>query len=175
MTTRKAANVESAREVVRALLSLVKLASEPGRGRDAFRIDAMFWAADSNVDSRAAMTVAQAAEAGDPDAMHAVHQAIAWHVGQGQPVPEILRPYLFELLLLKPPTRKQKRGRHHQNYLRDDLIRLAVKAAEGYGFSRTRNEATEAPSACSIVSEELAANGVKMGEENVADIVRGRR
>jgi hypothetical protein len=169
--TAKKVHVESAREAVRPLLALVKLASEPGRGRAAFRMDAMFWA----VDSREAMTVAQAAEAGDPDAMHAVHQAIAWHVGEGQPVPEILRPYLFELLLLKPPTRKRKRGRHHENYLRDDLIRLAVKAAEGYGLNRTRNEATEAPSACSIVSEELAVNGVDMGERNVADIARGNR
>jgi hypothetical protein len=161
--TAKKAHVEAAREAVRSLLALVKLASEPGRGRAAFRMDAMFWA----VDSREAMTVAQAAEAGDPDAMYAVHHAIAWHVGQGQPVPEILRPYLFELLLLKPPTRKRKRGRHHENYLRDDLIRLAVKTTEGYGFDRTRNEATEAPSACSIVADELAANGVDMNESNV--------
>jgi hypothetical protein len=167
-----AKHVEAAREAVRSLLALVKLASEPGRGRAAFRMDAMFWAADSNVDSRAAMTVAQAAEAGDPDAMLAVHHAIAWHVGQGQPVPEILRLYLFELLLLKPPTRKRKRGRHHENYLRDDLIRLAVRTAMGHGLDRTRNEATEAPSACSVVAEELAANGVDMSENNVARIVR---
>jgi hypothetical protein len=138
-------------------------------------MDAMFWAADSNVDSRAAMTVAQAAEAGDPDAMQAVHHAIAWYVGQGQPVLEILRPYLFELLLLKPPIRKRKRGRHHENYLRDDLIRLAVRTAMDHGLDRTRNEATEGPSACSIVAEELAANGVDMGERNVADIARGNR
>jgi hypothetical protein len=166
--TAKKVHVESAREVVRSLLALVKVASEPGRGRVAFRMDAMFWAVDSNVDSRAAMTVAQAAEAGDPDAMQAAHHAIAWYVGQGQPVPEIWRPYLFA-------TRKRKRGRHHENYLRDGLIRLAVRTAEGYGLGRTRNEATEAPSACSIVAEELAANGVDMGERSVADIARGNR
>jgi hypothetical protein len=103
------------------------------------------------------MAFVEAAEAGDPDAMQAVHHAIAWFVGEGEPIPEVLRPYLFELLLLKPPTRKRKRGRHHENYLRDDLIRLAVRTAEGFGFSRTRNEATDGPSACSIVSEELAA------------------
>jgi hypothetical protein len=111
MTAKKAKHVETAREAVRSLLALVKLASEPGRGRAAFRMDAMFWAVDSNVD----MTVAQAAEAGDPDAMLAAHHAIAWYVLQGRPVPEVWRPYLFELLLLKPPIRKRKRGRHHDN------------------------------------------------------------
>jgi hypothetical protein len=74
--TAKKVHVESAREAVRPLLALVKLASEPGRGRAAFRMDAMFWAVDSNVDSRAAMTVVQAAEAGDPDAMQAVHRLV---------------------------------------------------------------------------------------------------
>jgi hypothetical protein len=175
MTAKKAKHVEAAREAVRVLLALVKLASEPGRGRDAFRMDAMSRVGDSKFDPRAAMAFVEAAEAGDPVAMEAVDHAIAWYVQASEPVPEILRPYLFEVLLLHRSSRKQKRGRHHENYLRDDLIRLAVRTAEGYGFSRTRNEATDGPSACSIVSEELAVNGVDMGERNVADIARGNR
>jgi hypothetical protein len=172
---KKKAHVEAAREAVRALLALVKLASESGRGRDAFRRDAMIRVGDSKFDPRAAMAFVEAAEAGDPVAMEAVEHAIAWYVRESEPVPEILRPYLFEVLLLHRSSRKQKRGRHHENYLRDDLIRLAVKTAEDYGLDRTRNEATEAPSACSVIVEALAENGVQMSEGNVARIARVSR
>jgi hypothetical protein len=104
--------------------------------------------------------------------MEAMDHAIAWYVRESEPVPEILRPYLFEVLLLHRSSRKQKRGSHHKNYLRDDLIRLAVKTVGGYGLDRTRNAATAAPSACSVVAEVLAENGVHMGEDNVERITR---
>jgi hypothetical protein len=170
MTAKKKPHVEAAREAreaVRSLLALVKLASEPGRGRAAFRMDAMSRVGDSKFDPRAAMAFVEAAEAGEPVAMEAVDHAIAWYVQANEPIPEILRPYLFEVLLLHRSSRKKKRGRHHDNDLRDDVIRLAVRTAMEYGLDRTRNEATEAPSACSIVADELAANGVDMNESNV--------
>ena len=119
----------------------------------------------------AATALIEAAEAGDPVAIEAVHQAIIWFVRNDEPLPEQLRAYLIELLLLHP-GRKKKRGRHHDNYLRDSLINLAVKAAMDCGLSRTRNDATDGPSACSVVAEVLAENGVHMDESNVERITR---
>jgi hypothetical protein len=130
----------------------------------------IFRAIHSRFEPMQAMALVEAAEAGDPVARGAVHQAIAWFVREGEPVPEILRAYLSELLLLENPDRKGKRGRHHENYLRDSLIKLAVKAAMDCGLDPTRNEATDAPSACSVVAEVLAENDAGMGEANVARI-----
>ena len=167
--------VESAREAARVLLSGVKLASEPARGRAAFRTDAMFKVADSRFESpMTAAALIEAAEAGDPVATEAVHQAIIWFVRNDEPLTEQLREYLIELLLLRP-GRKQKRGRHHDNYLRDDRIKFAVKAAMDCGLGHTRNDATDGPSACSVVAEVLAENGVHMDESNVERITRPSR
>ena len=166
--TAKKANVEAAREAVKVFLGLVKLASEPGRGPAAFRREAMNRVGDSKFDPRAAEAYVEAAEAGDPVAMEAVGHAAAWYLSEGEPVPEILRPYAFEALTrYHLSSRKKKRGRQHENYLRDDLIRLAVKTAQEHGLDFTRNEATEAPSACSLIAE-----GLGMSENNVARIVR---
>jgi hypothetical protein len=163
-------DVEGARVAARMILSMVKLASESGRGPAAFRSDEIFRAIHSRFEPMAAVALVEAAEDGYPIAIEAVHQAIAWFIKEGEPVPEILRNYLLELLLLQNPGRKRKRGRHHENYLRDSLIKLAVKAAMGYGLHPTRNEATDAPSACSVVAEVLAENGAKMREGNVARV-----
>ena len=121
-----------------------------------------------------AAALIEAAEAGDPVATEAVHQAIIWFVRNDEPLTEQLRAYLIELLLLHP-GRKKKRGRHHDNYLRDSLINLAVKAAMGCGLSRTRSVATEGPSAASVVAEVLGENGVHMDESNVERITRPSR
>ena len=166
-------NIQSARQAARMLLSAIKLAVDPNRGRATFLNDAMLKAVDAKFNNRAAMAAVEAAEAGDPLATEAVHQAIAWYVREGEPLPESLRAYLIELLLLKPPIRKQKKGRQHDNYLRDSLIRMAVLAAvTDYGLNRTRNESVDEPSACSLVAEVLAENGVNMGEANVERITR---
>jgi hypothetical protein len=162
-------NVEGAREAARVMLASVKMASVPMRGQSAFLWDAFFKATDSRFEPMLAVSLVESAEEGDPVAKEAVHNAIAWFVTEGECVPEILRNYLLELLLLQKSGPKKK-GRHHDNYLRDSIIARAVKAAMEYGIDRTRNGAGKEASACSIVADVLAENGVNMSEANVARI-----
>ena len=164
-------NLEGARAAARIFLGSARLVSSPDRGRAAWRHDAWYQAARTQFDTEAAEPVIAGAKRGDLIARESLHQVIAWFIHEREPIPEPLRHYLLNLLLQDDGPKKKKRGRGaHDYYLRDSLIASAVKAVKGYGFAEHRNSATDAPSACSIVSEVLAEAGIHMNEKNVERI-----
>ena len=126
--------------------------------------------ASSHYDPQPADILIEAAEQGDPIAKQAVHHAIMWYVSHGDPVPERLRNYLAELLVQHNYGPKKRAG--HKNYLRDQLIRHAVKAVCGHGFNPTRNPASaDHPSGCSIVRDVLSEFGVNLSEKTIEEIL----
>jgi hypothetical protein len=122
-----------------------------------------------------AAPIVDAARRRDAVARAAVHKAVEWFLIHSEPLPNLLRDYVLELLFGRVGAPK-KRGRSpHGHYLRDGLIKLAAEAVTQHGFKMTRNPATSAPSACSIVSEVLAEYGVHMVEKNVEAIASPRK
>ena len=74
-----------------------------------------------------------------------------------------------------PPPVKPARGRSaDDNRWRNVCIAAyLIPPLLEAGFPRTRNEATETESACSIVSQALATIGIKLGEKAIAKIWAG--
>jgi hypothetical protein len=173
-------DIDGAKADARFLLADIKQLADPERGRTAYATEAFLTVASSSYDPQPADVLIEAAEQGDPIAKQAVHHAIVWFVAHGDPVPERLRNYLAELLILHDHGPKKRTG--HKNYLRDQFIRHSVKAVCAHGFKPTRNEATrektsgaaEARSACSIVQDVLKEFGVDLKEKSIEDIWRAR-
>jgi hypothetical protein len=169
-------NIDGAKADARVLLADIKQLTDPERGRAAFATKAFMTVAASHYDPQPADVIIEAAEHGDPLAKQAVHHAIVWFVKHGDPLPERLRNYLAELLILRDYGPKKRPG--HSTYLRDQFIRHSVKAVCAYGFDPTRNEATrektsgaaEERSACSIVQDVLKEFGVYLEEKSIEDI-----
>ena len=117
------------------------------------------------------------ADKGDADAHQAVCEIIADYIKTKTPAPSILRGFMLELLSgarSKPaPTRGWDKV---ASYSRDACIQLVVNhLMYRGGFSRTRNPATDAPSACSIVADVLGELGISLSEKSVAKITTPRR
>jgi hypothetical protein len=173
-------NIDGAKADARVLLADIKQLADPERGRVAYAIEAVLTVASSHYNPQAADVLIEAAEQGDPIAKKAVHRAIMWYVSNRDPVPDRLRDYLAEILLVRDYGPRKKAG--HGNYLRDQYIRHAVKAVCAHGFTPTRNEATrektsgaaEVRSACSIVQDVLKEFGVELKEKSIENIWRGR-
>jgi hypothetical protein len=173
-------NIDGATRDARIVLADIKQLADSERGRSAFATEAFLTVAGSHYNPKPADILIEAAEQGDPIAREAVHHAIMWYVAHGDPVPERLRNYLAEILILRDYGPKKRRG--HKNYLRDQYIRHAVKVVSAHGFKPTRNEATrektsgaaEMHSACSIVQDVLRELGVDLEEKTIEDICRAR-
>jgi hypothetical protein len=161
-------NIDGAKADARTLLADIKQLADPGRGRTGYAIEAVLTVASSHYDPKPAEALIEAAEQGDPIAKKAVHLAIMWYVTHGDPVPDRLREYLAELLARDYGPRK-KAG--HRNYLRDQLIRRAIKAVCDHGFNPTRNPASKGPCGCSIVLDVLAESGVHLSEKTIEEIL----
>ena len=165
-------NIDGAMKTARMLLGLAPMAAKPGRGAEAYlNTTALDLTNDVRFDPTKAEPIINAAAAGDQLARKAVHTAAKWFVENGEPLPDVLRRYVVDLLLVTRGGPGRRGRKPHQNFLRDYLIRHAVRAVCEYGFAETRNPATSTPSACSIVAEVLAENGVHMTERNVEEIV----
>jgi hypothetical protein len=162
-------NIDGAQADARIWLADIKQLADPTRGRTAYAIEAVLTVASSHYDPKPADVLIEAAEQGDPIAKNAVHTAIMWYVAHGDPVPDRLRDYLAEILLVRDYGPRKKAG--HQNYLRDQLIRNAVKAVCDHGFNPTRNPASEDPCGCSIVRDVLAESGVHLSEKTIEEIL----
>jgi hypothetical protein len=182
-------NIDGAKAAARTVLAEIRQLADPEKGRAAYATQAYltvtappydpipadsFIAAVEPADILMAAVepadiLIEAAKQGDPLAKKAVHEAIMLYVTHGDPVPERLRNYLFELLLRNYGPQK-KPG--HKNYLRDKSIWHAVKAVCDCGFKPTRNPATaDHPSGCSIVRDVLAEFGVNLSEKTIEEIL----
>jgi hypothetical protein len=111
-------------------------------------------------------------KSGDHDARIALHTALAQLMAMNEPIPQVLRPYLLELLHVGRTVPGKRGVSPHNDAARNAWICKAVEAVMPYGFIATRSEGTDRdkPSACSIVCEELAAVGVCLEERTVNDI-----
>jgi hypothetical protein len=103
-------NIDSAKRDARIFLADIKQLADPERGRAAFATHAFMTVAGSHYNPKPADIVIDAAEQGDPIAREAVHHAIMWYITHGDPVPERLRNYLAELLVLHDYGPKKRRG-----------------------------------------------------------------
>jgi hypothetical protein len=163
-------NLDGAKTDARIVLTTIKQLADPERSRAAYAEEAFLTVASSTSDPQQADILIEAAEQGDPIAKQAVHHAIMWFVSHGDPVPEQLRNYLAEFLILRNYGPKKRAG--HKNYLRDRLIEHAVKVVCSHGFNPTRNPASaDHPSGCSIVRDVLAEFGVNLAEKTVEEIL----
>ena len=165
-------NVVGARKEARAILSCLGC-GRGGGGPLAYQYDAVFQVNDSRFDPDAAKGIVEAAKAGDHDARAALHLAIAWMLRERAELPDPLRQYLIDLLVTAGGPHKRGR-RAHEHHVRNSVIALAVKAVMGHGFDHRRNQATDGPSACSIVAEALADVGIYMTEANIGKLSRPR-
>jgi hypothetical protein len=162
-------NLDGALNDARIILHFVKRALDPNRGIEAYETDAFFKVASTHFDPASAADILDAAERGDPVARSAIHHAVAWYLINRVALPDTLRDYLVKLLVFQGGIGTKKKP-PHKNYLRDDWIRIAVRAVKAHGFERTRNPATESPSACSIVRQVLEEYGIAMSEKTVEAI-----
>ena len=184
-------NLDRAKAAASTILADIKQLADPERGRAAYATQAYLTVTAPPYDPLPANSfivavepgdipaifiasvepadiLIEAAKQGDPLAKQAVHNAILLYVGD--PMPEQLQNYLFELLKLRNYGPKKRPG--HKNYLRDQSIWHAVKAVCDCGFKPTRNPATaDHPSGCSIVRDVLAEFGVHLSEKTIEEIL----
>jgi hypothetical protein len=86
---------------------------------------------------------------------------------QQKPLPHRLQAYIVFAALGGFKARKKR----FQNSERDLAIAIAISELMDVGYSPTRNAATEAPSACSLVSEALVERfDVNLTERSVEQI-----
>jgi hypothetical protein len=108
----------------------------------------------------------------DPDCKLAALRVAGEAMESGKMPFDAVRAYVAPFLKTgaKIPGRP---GKHHPmiNWQRDIHIAMAIdKVVREYGFKATRNEASDHPSACSIVSDALRALDVDLKESAIVDI-----
>jgi hypothetical protein len=81
----------------------------------------------------------------------------------------VLRDYVCGWLMLGAPRRRKGRSAK-ENKWRDACIQGWLIPPLLPEFPATRNDATETPSACSIVSEALNRIGIELSEKRVANV-----
>jgi hypothetical protein len=88
-------------------------------------------------------------------------------------IPEELGPFIDYVLGSSGPAQFPK-GQHKLNFWsRNATIRMLVdQTKEQWKVHGTRNDATEAPAASTIVADALTRCGIKIGENQVAEICR---
>jgi hypothetical protein len=88
---------------------------------------------------------------------------------RGEALPNWLLEYLIEKARNGPPSKR----RGPDNRLRDLAIAMAVgEACRLTKLPRSRNDATDGPSGCSIVSEALKRLGIRLSAKRIARIHR---
>jgi hypothetical protein len=104
---------------------------------------------------------------GDADAHQAVCYIIVDYIDREKPLPKFLHNYLAAVLehqTSRWPAATNGRGWDPvDRNVRDQIIRYAVgELVRVYSLGRTRNPATDKPSACSIVAKVLGELGVSI-------------
>jgi hypothetical protein len=119
-----------------------------------------------------ARAVIEAAKKGDRFARRALHSKLSDDIADDLPIMGEYKKYLF-WLLHDTQDGKQRKGRHPKlNHHRDQWICKAVSLAMSHGFRLTRNRASDAPSAASLVADALTEFGFHMTEANVELIAK---
>jgi hypothetical protein len=113
-----------------------------------------------------------AAMGGDPYMDRAVRHVAREYLASRH-IPEELGAFLDYVLRSSGPAQFPK-GQHKLNFWsRNATIRMLVEETkQHWKIEATRNEATEAPAAATIVSEGLRRCGIKIGEKQVGEIFR---
>jgi hypothetical protein len=88
----------------------------------------------------------------------------------GEVLPLELQEYLVSIAKEGVPFKRSKGGDKFKNFGRDLCINMAIQQMIELGFSPTRNAATDAESACSIVSAALGDIGIHISEAGVAKV-----
>ena len=93
-------------------------------------------------------------------------EAASNFIVSGHPLPKNLRRYIVERLRnLKP---RQRRGRKaNENFIRNFGIVRAIEQLARLGVSPTRNEATKAESACSVIANALEGTKDQLSEATI--------
>jgi hypothetical protein len=171
--------VDEARAAVRPLLEIVKLAHDRGSGHLTLRhsLLTVFLTSEHCPEEEVANALHLVSE-GDHDARIALHTALWGFVDTGLPIPQVLRPYVFDLLNVGKVFRGKPGVRGNSYFSRNELIRQAVALVMRYGFNATRNPATADKGivlcACSIISEDLMGIGISLSEDEVRKIYEKR-
>lgn len=114
----------------------------------------------------------EAAIGGDPYVDRALRQ-IALQCLSDRFVPEPVARFVDYVLGAEGPANFPK-GQHSLNFwARNGMIRMLVEDTKRqWEVDTSRNEATEAPAASTIVADALTRCGIDIGEKQVADICR---
>ena len=90
-------------------------------------------------------------------------------------IPEPLSRFVHYVLGSAGPANFPK-GQHSLNFWsRNSAIRILLEETkQQWGLDSTRNEATEGPAAATIIADALTRCGIKIGENQIAAISRGK-
>jgi hypothetical protein len=115
----------------------------------------------------------RAAGEGVPEAHEALCQLALKLTQEGKPLPWQLQRYIVSVAAASRLS-KPRGGDKGANRIRDIYILATLRHLERKGIKPTRNEATDAPSGCSIVAEALKRGGAALSEQAVAKIWQAR-
>lgn len=167
MTTR---NLAGARAAAKFFVDIVSDAIQAENGQDTVFQEAMHAALSSEFHAEQMEPYIKAAYDGDEIASTGLKHAIIGFIECGMPIPPALRKFAAEVIAHSTHPKRKPGVKKHKNYQRDAWIKRAVTAAMEHGVERTRNESTEAESACSIVCDELAKAGIVVSEKSIERI-----
>ena len=138
-------NILSARAAARSLLQGAKErgAFSPRNGRLAFRHKMLSAFECSSFSPEHATDALKLVKNGDHDARIALHTALAQFMAMKEPIPEVLQPYLLELLHVGRTVPGKRGVSPHNDAARNAWICKAVEAVMPYGFDATRSEGTD--------------------------------
>jgi hypothetical protein len=108
---------------------------------------------------------------GDSVATSVLCNNAARFVESGRPLPTRLRELIVEVLKAVADARPTKRGRDpYANHPRNFQIACTIFNVINLGFRPTKNRATEAESACSIVAKALAKLDIHLSDVSIEKI-----
>jgi len=114
------------------------------------------WKNSALYDDEQSARLIDRARNGDAAARYVLCDTAAKFLEKGCPLPTRLCEYVVDVLRSTGGARQARRGRNpYAKHTRNFDIALAVREVMELGFSPTKNRATEAESACSIVSKAL--------------------
>ncbi len=107
----------------------------------------------------------------NPVAYRALKQAVGHLRGTDERIPPELVEWAFDVADGTLTCPKARQGRSpYANRVRDSLIVQTVQKLVECGLRATRNEASEATSACDAVSEALVGHGVGLSYQSIAKV-----